>query len=64
MPEKQSWYQQSGQGMLASIKIAEEKGVILTDRGTYIKYEANEKGKPNLVIVNEGDDSLKIFILL
>lgn len=41
--EKESWYQQSGQGMLASIKIAEEKkGVILTDRGTYIKYEANE----------------------
>lgn len=27
VPEKQSWYQQSGQGMLASIKIAEEKKV-------------------------------------
>lgn len=25
VPEKESWYQQSGQGMLASIKIAEEK---------------------------------------
>ncbi|MBZ7969494.1 extracellular solute-binding protein [Campylobacter sp. RM3125] len=62
VPEKESWYQQSGQGMLASIKIAEEKkGVILTDRGTYIKYEFNEKGKPNLVIVNEGDDKLKNF---
>lgn len=36
--------------------------MILTDRGTYIKYEANEKGKPNLVIVNEGDDSLKKFL--
>ncbi|EKI2537112.1 substrate-binding domain-containing protein [Campylobacter coli] len=62
VPEKESWYQQSGQGMLASMKIAEEKkGVILTDRGTYIKYEANEKGNPNLVIVNEGDDNLKNF---
>lgn len=62
IPEKESWYQQSGQGMLASIKIAEEKkGIILTDRGTYIKYEANEKGDPNLVIVNQGDDSLKNF---
>ncbi|MBM0637413.1 substrate-binding domain-containing protein [Campylobacter sp. VicNov18] len=62
VPEKESWYQQSGQGMLASIKIAEEKkGVILTDRGTYIKYEANEKAKPSLVIVSEGDESLKNF---
>ena len=62
VPEKESWYQQSGQGMLVSIKIAEEKkGVILTDRGTYIKYEANEKDNPNLVSVNEGDDNLKNF---
>ena len=60
--EKESWYIQSGQGMLASIKIAEEKkGVILTDRGTYIKYEADAKANPNLVIVSEGDDSLKNF---
>ena len=62
VPEKESWYQQSGQGMLASIKIAEEKnGVILTDRGTYIKYEDNEKNNPQLVIVNEGDNDLKNF---
>ena len=62
VPEKESWYQQSGQGMLASIKIAEEKnGVILTDRGTYIKYKDNEKNNPKLVIVNEGDDDLKNF---
>lgn len=62
VPEKESWYQQSGQGMLASIKIAEEKnGVILTDRGTYIKYEDNEKNNPKLVIVNEGDNDLKNF---
>ncbi|EMH0453209.1 substrate-binding domain-containing protein [Campylobacter upsaliensis] len=62
VPEKESWYIQSGQGMLASIKIAEEKkGVILTDRGTYIKYEADAKANPNLVIVSEGDDSLKNF---
>lgn len=62
VPEKESWYKQSGQGMLASINIAaEQKGVVLTDRGTYIKYEANQKGKPSLVIVSEGDDSLKNF---
>lgn len=35
--------------------------MILTDRGTYIKYEADEKGNPNLVIVNEGDNNLKNF---
>lgn len=62
IPEKQAWYQQSGQGMLASIMIAaEKKGIILTDRGTYIKYEANEKNNPSLVIVNEGDNNLKNF---
>ena len=60
-PENQAWYQQSGQGMLASLMIAQEKkGVILTDRGTYIKYAAKEKD-PSLVIVYEGDDSLKNF---
>lgn len=62
VPEKQPWYLESGQGMIATINIADEqKGVTLTDRGTYIKYEANHKGKPPLVIVYEGDKNLKNF---
>lgn len=59
-PEKQKWYIQTGQGMLASITIAAERdGYILTDRGTYIKYEADQKGNPPLKILVEGDESLK-----
>lgn len=60
LPEKQSWYVQSGQGMLATIGIAAERnGYTLTDRGTYIKYEDTQKGKPPLTIMVEGDASLK-----
>ncbi|WP_169940232.1 tungstate ABC transporter substrate-binding protein TupA [Campylobacter sp. RM15925] len=62
VPEKDAWYAQTGQGMLATINAAaEQKGVTFTDRGTYIKYEANMKNDPSLVIVNEGDDDLKNF---
>lgn len=62
VPEKESWYIEAGQGMLATINVAEEqKGLTLTDRGTFIKYEANHKGNPPLVIVLEGDDTLKNF---
>lgn len=61
-PDKESWYNQTGQGMLNTINItAEQKGVTLTDRGTYIKYAANFGGNPPLVIINEGDDNLKNF---
>jgi tungstate transport system substrate-binding protein len=59
-PEKQSWYVQTGQGMLASINIAEQKkGYTLTDRGTFIKYAANHGGNPPLVVVVEGDPGLR-----
>jgi tungstate transport system substrate-binding protein len=62
VPEKQPWYFEGGQGMLATINIAEERdGLTLTDRGTYIKYEANHKGNAPLVIVLEGDENLKNF---
>lgn len=62
VPEKASWYLEAGQGMIATINIAaEQKGVTLTDRGTFIKYEANHKGNPPLVIVYEGADALKNF---
>lgn len=61
-PEKQAWYLEAGQGMIATINIAaEQKGVTLSDRGTFIKYEANHKGNPPLVIVYEGADALKNF---
>lgn len=62
VPEKESWYLQAGQGMIATINIAQEqKGVTLTDRGTFIKYEANHKGNPPLVVVFEGDASLNNY---
>lgn len=57
--DKAAWYVQTGQGMLKTINIADERqGYALTDRGTFIKYEAGLKGKPGLVIVVEGDKDL------
>lgn len=59
VPEKETWYMSTGQGMLATIKVAMEKnGYTITDRGTFIKYEASLKGQPGLVILVEGDKSL------
>lgn len=57
--DKEAWYVQTGQGMLATINIAAERnGYALADRGTYIKYKASQKGAPPLVIVVEGDQQL------
>jgi tungstate transport system substrate-binding protein len=59
-PDKEEWYIQTGQGMLDTINVAGERGAyVLTDRGTFITYEASHKGSPPLVILVEGDDSLK-----
>ena len=59
VPEKKSWYIQTGQGMLATINIAAERnGYTMTDRGTYIKYEANMSGRLPLKILVAGDDVL------
>jgi tungstate transport system substrate-binding protein len=59
VPDKESWYAQAGQGMMATITIAAEKnGYTLADRGTYIKYEKNMKGNPPLKILVEGDQTL------
>jgi tungstate transport system substrate-binding protein len=56
VPEKESWYVQTGQGMLATINIAAERnGYTMSDRGTYIKYESNMKGDPPLKILVQGD---------
>jgi tungstate transport system substrate-binding protein len=50
------WYQQSGQGMGATLKIANEKDAYtLTDRATYL---ANRDQLESTVIVLEGDNSL------
>jgi tungstate transport system substrate-binding protein len=58
VPDKEQWYLATGQGMLQTINMASErKGYTLTDRGTYITYES--KGSPELVILVEGDDSLR-----
>ena len=58
-PEKQPWYVQSGQGMLSTINIAAERdGYTLTDRGTYIKYEASHHGNTPLAILVQGSPEL------
>ena len=56
VPEKESWYVQTGQGMLATINIAAERnGYTMTDRGTYIKYADTMQGNPPLKVLVEGD---------
>jgi tungstate transport system substrate-binding protein len=56
IPEQETWYRQSGQGMLATINVtAELDGYTLADRGTYIKYESVADSKPALVILVAGD---------
>jgi tungstate transport system substrate-binding protein len=58
-PDKESWYLQTGQGMIETIKVASEKnGYTITDRGTYIKYETTMKGNPPLVILVDKDTKL------
>jgi len=60
VPDRESWYIQTGQGMLHTIVIAEEQDAYtLTDRGTFIKYESNWKGNPYLNILIEGDQGLR-----
>jgi len=60
VPQKESWYIETGQGMINTINIAAERDAYtMTDRGTFIKYESNWGGKPPLVILVEGDASLR-----
>jgi tungstate transport system substrate-binding protein len=60
VPDRESWYIQTGQGMINTINIAAERDAYtLTDRGTYIKYESNWDGNPPLVILIEGDTALR-----
>lgn len=54
-PKGQSWYQETGQGMGATLNVgAEKKGYVLTDRGTYLAL----KSKLGLDILVEGDQAL------
>ena len=56
VPDRESWYLQTGQGMITTINItAERDGYTITDRGTYIKYEDNLSGNPPLKILVEDD---------
>ena len=59
VPDKDSWYISVGQGMLDTLRIAAERGAYtLTDRGTWIKFEAKDQGKSGLAILSEGDKAL------
>ncbi|MBT8338370.1 MAG: solute-binding protein [Desulfatitalea sp.] len=59
-PDKQHWYVQAGQGMLATINVAAERmGYTLTDRGTYIKYAHVQGGHPPLKVLVAGDPELR-----
>jgi tungstate transport system substrate-binding protein len=54
-PAGAKWYQESGQGMGATLLMASEKqAYTLTDRGTYLAQKSNVK----LDILSEGDKSL------
>ena len=58
-PDKEPFYISAGQGMMATLAIAAEKGAYaMTDRGTWIKF-ANKQGDANpLTIIVEGDKPL------
>ena len=59
VPEKESWYIQTGQGMIKTINVATEKGAYtMTDRGTFIKFADTHKGNPPLKVLVEGDKNL------
>lgn len=54
-PGGTKWYQESGQGMGATLLMASEKqGYTLTDRGTYLA----QKGNVKLEVLSEGDKGL------
>ncbi|MHC1742878.1 MAG: substrate-binding domain-containing protein [Syntrophobacteraceae bacterium] len=54
-PKGSKWYQESGQGMGATLLMASEKqGYTLTDRGTFLAQKSNVK----LEIISEGDQAL------
>ena len=58
-PDKEAFYISAGQGMMATLNMAAEKSAYtLTDRGTWIKFNAQQGAKNPLAIVVEGDKAL------
>ncbi|MCP4022022.1 MAG: solute-binding protein [Desulfobacteraceae bacterium] len=56
LPDKEEWYVQTGQGMLSTINVAQERGgYTMTDRGTYIKYQSQKGGDAPLIVLVDGD---------
>ena len=54
-PESHSWYEQTGQGMAATLQVANQKNAYtLADRGTYLSQQENLE----LVVLVEGDPAL------
>ena len=54
-PEGQGWYEQSGQGMGATLQIANQRGAYtISDRGTYLAQTSNLE----LEVLVEGDPAL------
>ena len=63
VPDKAAWYMQVGQGMMVTLRMAAERGAYtITDRGTWIAYDAKEHGKSGLVILSEGDMTFLGFL--
>lgn len=59
VPKRATWYIQTGQGMLATINMAAEKGgYTMTDRGTWIKYMSQKGTSNTMKVVVEGDSGL------
>lgn len=59
VPESDTWYVQTGQGMLVTINMAAEKnGYTMTDRGTWIKYSSQRGTENKMKIVVEKDTTL------
>ncbi|WP_446423938.1 substrate-binding domain-containing protein [Mailhella sp.] len=58
-PDQEKFYISAGQGMMATIAIAAEKGgYTLTDRATWIKFAAKQGDANPLEIVVQGDAAL------
>ena len=58
-PNKESFYISAGQGMMATLTIAAEKGAYaMTDRGTWIKFASKQGNDNPLEIVVQGDKAL------
>ncbi|MFO7965795.1 MAG: substrate-binding domain-containing protein [Desulfobacterales bacterium] len=59
IPERTEWRLETGQGMLSTIRIADEQnGYTLSDRGTYIKYRNQKSADQTLQILVEKDPLL------